>query len=258
MTEQEPPPADPAALIARARTRNEALKSRAFDAFLAAVDRDQRQRTPGERLELAWLWILPWCGYVALLACAREVAMPAVLTGWILVLVWQMFAVGAHQRHTARRDPWNIAWLLAPTLLFATQGWGDVGLALANALIEITIVEVSALLMVLVAVMVLQPGEGKEMAWPGIIILGVFVGIFLWAFVAGWRLLNPEYGGWRQLPLACAFLIQCVRDWLWLRPLARSESGIGDVFASESGMALILVQLALWLLLPVPFAVFAD
>ena len=71
----------------------------------------------------------------------------------------------------------------------------------------------------------------------------------LWAFIAGWRLINPEYAGWRQLPLAAAFAIQCVRDWLWLRPLARGDKTIGDVFASESGMGLILGQLALWLLL---------
>lgn len=213
-------------------------------------------RRPAQRLELAWLWILPWCGYVALLASAREVAMPAILTGWILVLVWQMFAVGAHQRRMlqARRSPWNIAWLLAPALLFATQGWGDAGHALANALVEITIIDVSALLLVLVTVMVLQPGEGKEMAWPGIVILGVFAVAFLWSFVAGWCLLNPEYGSWRQLPLASAFAIQCLRDWLWLRPLARGECAIGDVYAGEAGMGLILGQLALWLLLPVPFA----
>ncbi len=54
-----------------------------------------------ERLERAWLWILPWTGYLALLTVAREVAMPAVLTGWVLILVWQMFAIGAHEERIA-------------------------------------------------------------------------------------------------------------------------------------------------------------
>ena len=256
MADPGQPPADVRSRIAAARARSETLKRRVFNAYVAVVSRDHGRRTLSERLELAWLWLLPWCGYLALLSVAHDQAMPAVLTGWILILVWQMFAVGAHNQRMsqARRNPWNLAWLLAPSLLFATQGWGDAGLALANALIEITIVDVSALLLVLVVVMVLQPGEGKEMAWPGIVILALFTGCFLWAFIAGWRLINPEYAGWRQLPLAAAFAIQCVRDWLWLRPLARGDKTIGDVFANESGMGLILGQLALWLLLPVPFA----
>jgi hypothetical protein len=256
VAEPDQPPTDAKARIVAARARSEALKRRVFDAYVAVVSRDHGRRTLTERLELIWLWLLPWLGYLALLAVAFDQAMPAVLTGWVLILVWQMFAVGAHDQRLAKahRNPWNLAWLLAPALLFATQSWSDAGQALANALIETTIVDVSALLLVLVLVMVLQPGEGKEMAWPGIVILGAFTVCFLWAFVAGWRLINPEYGGWRQLPLASAFLIQCGRDWLWLRPLARGESSIGDVFANESGMGLILGQLALWLLLPVPFA----
>lgn len=249
-------PADQKARIAAARARSELLKRRVFDAYVAVVSREHGRRTWSERLELAWLRTLPWWGYLALLALAFDRAMPAVLTGWVLILVWQMFAVGAHNQRMAQtpRKQWNLAWLLAPALLFATQSWGDAGHALANALIETTIVDVSALLLVLVVVMVLQPGEGKEMAWPGILILGAFTACFLWAFVAGWRQINPDAGASRQLPLASAFLIQCVRDWLWLRPLAGGQNSVGDVYAGDAGIGLILGQLALWLLVPAALA----
>lgn len=228
------------------------------DADVASINR--LRRTPSERLERAWLWSMPWAGYVALLAVARAVAMPAVLTGWVLILVWQMFAVGAHDRRIreARRNPWNLGWALAPMLLIASQSWGDAGLAIANALIEITIVDVSALMVVLVTVMVLQPGEGKEMAWPGIIILGLFVGCFLWAFAAGWMAINPDYAPLRLLSLGAAFAIQCAFDWRWLRPLARGELAIADIFANDAGMVLILAQLAVWLVLPGAFALLAK
>jgi hypothetical protein len=256
----ERPSTDPArARISAARARADVLKRAVFDAYVAAITRERQRRTPMERLERAWLWILPWSGYLALLSVARNVAMPAVLTGWVLILVWQMFAIGAHDQRIgdARRNPWNLGWMLAPVLLFASQSWGDAGLAVANALIEITIVDVSALIVVLVTVMVLQPGEGKEMAWPGIIILGLFVACFLWAFVAGWHLINPDHGLLRGLALGSAFIIQFMRDWRWLRPLARGDHGIGDIYSNETGLGLILGQLALWLLLPGIFALLA-
>lgn len=266
MAEPERPPLDerspdhPArARINAARARAAVLKRAVFDAYVAAIDRDRQQRTLMERLERAWLWILPWAGYVALLSVARNVAMPAVLTGWVLILVWQMFAIGAHDQRIgeARRNPLNLGWILAPILLFASQSWGDAGLAVANAFIEITIVDVSALIVVLVTVMVLQPGEGKEMAWPGIIILGLFVACFLWAFVAGWRQINPDHGLLRELALGAAFCIQFARDWRWLRPLTRGDYGIGDIFSNDAGFGLILGQLGLWLLLPGAFALLA-
>ncbi len=259
MAEPDPLPLDPRARIAAARARADVLKRAVFDAYVAVITRDRLRRTPMERLERAWLWILPWTGYLALLTVAREVAMPAVLTGWVLILVWQMFAIGAHEQRIgdARRNPWNLSWMLAPALLFASQSWGDAGLAIANAFIEITIVDVSALIVVLVTVMVLQPGEGKEMAWPGIIILGLFVGCFLWAFVAGWRLINPDHGLLRVLALGGAFALQCIFDWRWLRPLARGDYGIGDIFSNEAGFGLILGQLFVWLLLPGVYALIA-
>jgi hypothetical protein len=250
---------DERARIGASRARIAALKQAVVDAYVATITRERLRRTPLERLERAWLWILPWAGYLALLSVARNVALPAVLTGWVLILVWQMFAIGAHDQRIgeAKRNPWHLGWMLAPALLFASQSWGDAGLAVANAFIEITIVDVSALIVVLVTVMVLQPGEGKEMAWPGIIILGLFVGCFLWAFVAGWRQVNPDHGLLRSLALGAAFIIQCARDWRWLRPLTRGSYGIGDIFSNETGLGLILGQLALWLLLPGVFALIA-
>jgi len=256
VAEPDPPALDGRARISAARARAEVLKRAVVDAYVATISRERLRRTPLERLERAWLWMLPWAGYVALLSVARNLAMPAVLTGWVLILVWQMFAIGAYDKRIgeAKRNPWHLGWMLAPTLLFASQSWGDAGLGIANALIEITIVDVSALIVVLVTVMVLQPGEGKEMAWPGIIILGLFVGCFLWAFVAGWRQINPEHGLLRGLALGTAFVIQFARDWHWLRPLTRGSYGIGDIYSNDAGLVSILGQIALWLLLPGVFA----
>ena len=84
--------------------------------------------------------------------------------------------------------------------------------------------------------------------------MGVFVGCFLWAFVAGWRVLNPGPGWLRISALVGAFATQCVVDWRWLRPLARGELSIDDPLSGDQGMKLIVGQLVLWLLAPAPFA----
>lgn len=209
----------------------------------------------GGRLRRIYLWLLPWAGYVALLAVARPLAQPAILTGWVLILVWQIFAVGAADAgiDAARRDPWRLAWMVAPGLLLATQSWGSAGRATANALIEVTIVEIAALIVALVAIMLSAPGRDKGPAWPGIIILAVFVVAFLWSFVAAWALLNPTPGWVRAGALTLAFASQLVTDWRWLRPLERGQFAIDDPFASPRGMQLILGQLTLWLLLPAVF-----
>lgn len=211
---------------------------------------------PLKRIQRVYLWLVPWSGYLALLAVARPLAMPAILTGWILILVWQIFAVGALDAGIdgARRNPLRLAWAIAPTLLFATQAWDAAGLALANALIELTIVEVAALILTLVVVMVLQPGEDKGMAWPGIIIMGVFVVAFLWAFVGAWLQLNPAPGGLRIGALGGAFASQCAVDWVWLRKVANDGGGFADPLTGDRGMQLIIGQLIAWLVLPGVFA----
>lgn len=213
-------------------------------------------RTLGRRIQRTYLWCVPWAGYLALLTVAFSLAMPAILTGWVLILVWQIVAVGALDAgiQQARRSPWALGWALAPLLLFTTQSWAGAELALANALIELTIVEVAALIVMLVTVMVLHDEEGKEMAWPGIIVMGIFIGFFLWAFVGAWRVLNPEPGWLRIGALAAAFATQCAVDWRWLRPLANGDLAIDDPLSGDQGMKLIVGQLVLWLLAPVPFA----
>lgn len=212
-----------------------------------------------ERVQRAYLWAVPWAGYLALLAVARPLAMPAILTGWVLILVWQIFAVGAFDAgiSAARRNPLRLAWMLAPILLFATQSWGAAGLALANALIELTIVEVAALILTLVVVMILQPGMDKGPAWPGIVIMGIFVIAFLSAFAGAWLQLNAHPGWLRLGTLALAFASQCVVDWAWLRRLADKGLRIDDPFSGNRGFALIIGQLLAWLLLPAVFALIA-
>jgi hypothetical protein len=200
-----------------------------------------------------YLWLLPWAGYLALLFSARSLAMPAVLTGWILLLVWQTVVIGAHDSGVdeARRSPLRLAWLLAPALLFGTQSWDSAGAAVANALIEITISEMAALVVCVVLLMILTPGEGKAAAWPGIVILTVFVSIFLLAYVGAWRQGNPDPGWLRPVALGSACLSQIGVDWRWLSRLAKKKLVISDPLETPSGLALILGQILIWLLAPV-------
>lgn len=240
--------------IAAQRAHIGTLRKAVIDAYIKKCS-EPRKLGVLAKIERAYLWLLPWAGYIALLSVASQTSKPAILTGWILLLVWQIFAVGSHQEHNdpAKRSIWRLAWMLAPAMLLATQSWDGSAIALANALIELTIVEVAALIFALVAVMVMQPGEGKDMAWPGIIIMGIFVVAFLTSFVRAWLVLNPDPEWIRVGALLTAFVTQIVLDWRWLRPLAAGKLHIRDPMESKFGLPLILVQILLWLLMPVLF-----
>jgi hypothetical protein len=202
-----------------------------------------------------YAWALPWAGYLGLLWAAPQLARPAIWSGWILLLVWQIIAVGAMDAGiaSARRTPARLSWMVAPALLLGTQNWDSATLAVSNALIEITLSEFSALMLSLLLVMWLTPGEDKSMAWPGIIILSVLMGFFLYAFVNAWRLLNPAPDWIRAGALGGALLAQMAVDWRWLRQVARQELQLSDPMATSKGLGLILGQILLWLLLPAVF-----
>lgn len=117
-------------------------------------------------IQRGYAWALPWAGYVALLWAAPERARPVIWSGWIVLLAWQIVAIGAMDAGIAgaRRTPLRLLWLVAPVLLFGSQNWDSAALAVSNALIEITLSEFSALILCLLLVMWITPGEDKGMA----------------------------------------------------------------------------------------------
>lgn len=195
---------------------------------------------------------MPWAGYVALLIVAPQLATPAILTGWILLVLWQMFAMSAIDAgiDNVTRSPTRLLWLFAPIVLFGSQSWDSAELAVSNALIEIVISEFSALIVALALVMWAANGAAASPAFGGMVIITVFVGAFLYAFIGAWSQLNPTPGVIRIASLAGATLSQIVFNWGWLRRMERGKLEIADRMGTSRGIALVVGQMAVWVLLP--------
>lgn len=206
-------------------------------------------------LQRAYVWLLPWLGYLALLMVPGAPIKPAQLTGWALVLVWEILVLGAlaAQVKAAGRPPWHRLWMLAPALLTLTQTWSAAGTAVINLCLELTITEFAALIATTVVLMLRKPGEDKSMAWPGIIILTLFCGAYLYALLRAWQLLNHNPDWLRWLALGTAFASQCAVDWRWLSQAADGRIQLVETMDSDHDLFRVVGQILLWLLLPLPF-----
>lgn len=212
--------------------------------------RSSRRQLPC--LQSGYVCILPWTGYLALLGVPGAAHGMAQLSGWILLLVWQVLVLGALATRIpdARRQPARSAWMLAPMLLCATQSWSDAGHAVLNAAIELSITEFAALLGATVVLMLIKPGRGKAVAWPGILLLSALTGVYLYALISGWRLLNPDPDWLRQSALIGAFASQFATDWRWIAGVADGRLKLAETLDSERALFAILGQIAVWLVLP--------
>lgn len=198
--------------------------------------------------------LLPWAGYLVLLILHPQ-PLAAVLTGWILMLVWQVLVLGAIEaaEPIEKLRGRGLLWLLVPALLGASQSFEQGGLALANALLELLMIEFAAFMVALLIVFVRTPGTDKDMAWPGIILLGVFLVLFLRVPGELWLRLNPAAELWRILLLAVVLLVQVVLDMRWVTQVAAGELVLAESFGSPRGPLRIGLQILLWLLAPVVF-----
>lgn len=203
----------------------------------------------------AYVWVLPWLGYLAVLMVPGAPVKPAQLTGWALVLVWEILVLGAlaAQVKAAGRQPWHRLWMLAPVLLMLTQTWSAAGRALVNLCLELAITEFAALIATTVFLMFRKPGEEKSMAWPGIIILTLFCGAYLYALLRAWQLLNQDPNWLRWLALLTAFAVQCALDWRWLSQASDGRIQLVETMDADRDLFRVLGQIVLWLLLPLPF-----
>jgi hypothetical protein len=205
------------------------------------------------QVEFFYLALIPYLGYIGTGLIAKEyVVMPFLGIG--ALMAHQVLALGFWKYQKENGKKRNYLFAILPTLLIAIN-YILLGKGIWLFFIEKAMIEVGATMLSFSIALLFFKNSAGRTSWQdigGIAVLVILIIVAgMWEMVKTWWLHNPYFLDKNYTHLAILALALALDFWramLITRKVAEGKAVIGDIFETKYGLALILVQVGIWVI----------
>jgi hypothetical protein len=203
-----------------------------------------------------YMLCIPWMGYLAIAVTGAGPQGLFIGTGWLLVVIYQLFLLGAHKPGGGMTVREVLLALLSPVILavgqFIRQDGSLWNFFIEDSLTELVAMNVGLVMMFARAFRTAVTTEKRSIgpAVPGVLILIGFTGAVLYCLFKAWMELNPHRDELSAINLGVAFLTSV---WSYFSAMKRGAAFNKE---KEPNIGLVIGQIFIWLLaMPIVMAI---